>query len=153
MTSSRIPVGMGIFLCTQGVCATVGILTGEKYSSRNRPRSASVHASACSLVLRTCCASLHSSGQRKSYLLMLSASRRSCVSRMPGVNGGGSVGSGGRERRGSSGLRRMIRKSSGSDAATGWTFFAAFLYARVRVGGVGLSGDWLKRMLRVVVVV
>ena len=61
------------------------------------------------------------------------------MSRDPGVKIGGSVGSFGRERSGSSGMCQMILKSSGNDAATGWTFFAAFLYARARAGWEGSS--------------
>src|SRR6267142_1496413 len=62
---ARIPEGMGMFLCTQGMCSTTRILTGEKYSSLNHPFSASVHANPSSLTLRIWWRSLSSSGQRK----------------------------------------------------------------------------------------
>ena len=71
MTSLRIPGGMGIFLCTHGMCSITGILAGEKYSSLNHPFSTSSQANPNSFNLRTWCSSLSSSLSRF-YLFTLS---------------------------------------------------------------------------------
>src|SRR5712671_516949 len=135
MTSPKMPGGMGRFLWAQGTCETTGILTGEKYSSRKCPFSASVQARPSSLSLSTWWSRVTSSGQRKPPALRASSSRRSCVRRVPGTKVGGCVGCGGSESKGSTGIFRVVRKSSGSDAGVGWTFLATFLYARARVVG------------------
>jgi hypothetical protein len=48
---------------------------------------------------------------------------------------GGCIGSGKSESRGSVGMHREMRKSSGKEAGTGRTFLATVLYASVRMGG------------------
>jgi len=70
------------------------------------------------------------------------------VRRSLGMKSGGWVGSGGSERRGSSGMRRRLRNSSGSVVGTGRTFLSTRLYLRTRVAGLIGGGGRNKCCMR-----
>lgn len=78
-------------------------------------------------------------GHRKAMQLMFITLRCSFVRCKPGTKYGGLVGSSDKDSRGSLGHQHTMWKSSGSNAATRCTFFAAFLYASIKVGGVASS--------------
>lgn len=122
------PGGIGMFFRTQGTCSTVGITTGSKYSSENLPFFCSLHAKAFSWVLIRWCTNFSSSGHKNPVQLISIFSFLSSVYLSPGSKSGGWVGNIGSCAKGSLGIRRSMRNSSGSVVATGFILFSTFLY-------------------------
>src|SRR6266850_4431899 len=102
--------------------------TGSNYYFQMLPCSVGSHAIAASWALIKKSMSFSSSGHKKADGLMSIFSLCSSVNFLDGMNSGGCLGKDGRDMRGSDGIRRRIRYSSGRVVWTGCIQFLAFLY-------------------------